>query len=140
MELDARFQNPSGPKKEIKSGTWKYQVLYPDNLGGFQNIDQPSVRLQTDEDYRRMIQRMCDTSRQAFHAVLMQVSLRLHGNLRYGCSLTYLDFRNMSYKSKRIAMPVMVKSWMAASQAWTDPQMLPWAKQSRKVMATMRNP
>ena len=75
MELYARFQNPLGPKKEIRSGTWKYQMLYADNLGGFQNIDQPSVRLQTDEDYRRMVQRICDTSKQAFHIVLAQVSL-----------------------------------------------------------------
>ena len=132
MELDARFKSPLRPKKEIKSGTWKYQVLYADNLGGFQNIDQPSVRLQTNEDYRRMVQRICGASKQSFHIVLMQVSLRLNGNLKYGCSLTYLEFRT--------AMPIMVKGWMAASQARTDPQILPWAKQSRKVMATMRNP
>lgn len=138
--MDARFQNPFGPKKEIKSGTWKYQVLYDDNLDDFQNIDQPSVRLQTDEDYRRMIQRICDANKHAFHIVLMQVSLRLHGNLKHGCSPTYLDIRNLSHISKRIAMPVMVKSWMTASQTGTKPQILTWAKQSGKMMATMRNP
>ena len=138
--MDARFQNPSGPKKEIKSGTWKYQVLYHDNLGGFQNINQPSVRLQTDDDYRRMIQRICDANKQAFHAVLMQVGLRLRGNPKHGCSLTYLDFRNLSHKGKRIEMPVVIKSWMTASQAGTVPPILTWAKQSQKVMATMRNP
>lgn len=74
--MDARFQNPLGPKKEIQSGTWKYQVLYPDNLGDFQNIDQPSLWLRTDEDYRRMIQHIRDANKQAFHIVLMQVSLR----------------------------------------------------------------
>ena len=115
-------------------------MLYHDKLRGFQNIDQPSVRLQTDEDYRRMIQRIWNANKQAFYAVLTQVSLRLGGNSKHGCGLTYLDFRNMSYKSKRIAMPVVVKSWMTASQAVTEPQRLTWAKQSRKGMATMRNP
>lgn len=52
-------------------------MLYPDNLGGFQNIDQPSIWLRTDEDYRRMIRRIRDANEQAFHIVLMQVSLRL---------------------------------------------------------------
>ena len=138
--MDARFQNPSGPKKEIKSVKWKYQVLYHDHLGGFQNIDQPPVPLQTDEDYRRMVQRICDANKQTFHAVLMQVSLRLRGIPKHGCSLTYLDFRNLFRKGKRIAMPVMVKSWMTASQAGTELQRLTWAKQSPKVMVTMRNP
>ena len=119
--MDARFQTPLGPKKKIKSGTWKYQVLYHDNLGGFQTIDQPSVRLQRDEDYRRMIQRICDASKQAFHVVLMQVSLRLRGSLKHGCSLTYLDFRSMSRQSKRIAMRAMVKSWRTASHVGTKP-------------------
>ena len=140
IELDARFQNPLGPKKEIKSGTWKYQVLYHDNLGAFQNIDQPSAWLQTDEDYRRMVQRICNANKQAFHAVLMQVSLCLHDNPKPGCSLTYLDLRNLSHKSKRTAMPAVAKSWMKASQAGTESQIRTRLKQSWKVTATMRNP
>ena len=108
IELDARFQNPLGPKKETKSGTWKYQVLYPDNLGGFQDIDQPSVWLRTDEDYRRMIQRICDVNKQASHIVLMQVSLRLRDHRKHAGSLAYLHFRNLSHKTKQLAMPLAV--------------------------------
>ena len=100
IELDARFRDPLGPKKEVKSGTWKYQVLYPDNFSGFQNIDQPSVWLQTDEDYRWMVRRICDADKQAFHIVLMQVSLRLRHHGKHACSLAYLDFRNLFHKSK----------------------------------------
>ena len=62
-------------------------MLYPDNLGGFQNIDRPSVWLRTDEDYRRMVRRIRDANKQAFHIVLMQVSLRLRGHRRHVCGL-----------------------------------------------------
>ena len=108
IELDAQFQTPLGPRKENNSRTWKYQVLYLNNLGGFQDVEQPSVWLRTDEDYRRMIQRICDANKQAFHIVLMQVSLRLRDHRKHACSLAYLHFRNPSHKSKQLAMPLAV--------------------------------
>ncbi len=51
-------------------------MLYHDDSGVLHNIDQPSIWLQTDKDYHRMVQRIRDANKQAFHAVLMQVSLR----------------------------------------------------------------
>ena len=73
IELDARFQHPIGPKKEVHRGMWGYQVLYNNTFGVFQNIDQNSVQLQRDDDYRKMLERIADVNEHPFHAILMQV-------------------------------------------------------------------
>ena len=62
-------------------------MLYPDNLGAFQNLDQLSVCLRTDDDYRKMVRRIRDANKQAFHIVLMQVSLRLRDHGKHICGL-----------------------------------------------------